>query len=139
MRRAPLSIGAVLLLPLALSGCEPDKPDQPSPAGAVIVEDPSGIVKPRQERVSVRTVKIDSAEVGMDDRRVTLRFSGGPATCWSIGQVRVEYDSRRVSIALRGGHHKLPPNERCATVLVPYSLVIALNEAVANRSVVTAG
>lgn len=138
MRRLLSWLVLLCWLALVISACEPDRSAHGA-KDARIVEDTAGIVRPGQTRVTLGPVKIDSVEVATDDRRLTLEFSGANRRCWSIEQVRVEYAPRVISLAMTGGYHKLPPNTFCSLERIAYSLILALEEAVAGRSIDTTG
>ncbi len=118
------------------AACEPDRqPRQPS-HGAVISQDPKGIFRPGRAGDHVTLVRIDSFDVASnDDRRLTLRFIGGNADCWSLERIEVDYFPERLTVEVYGGYHDLPGKVFCTAEGYYYELQMRLDEPVAGRTV----
>jgi hypothetical protein len=126
---------AVCSLALAVTACDPKAPERDPARGAAIIEDPSGIIRPAQERESTVAVKITSAEVDQDDRTLRVMLAGGDPSCWSVERVVVLYEPDRIHLSILGGRDKLPPDMFCQSVLVTHHLVIRLEQAVTGRPI----
>jgi hypothetical protein len=117
---------------------DPDTPVSscPSDPNPTPEEPQSTPVTPRPGMADVRPVGWERAEVGNDDRTVTLHFWSGVEPCNVLDHIEVDYSSDAVTITLFEGHDPDAQDVACIEIALLKSVTVTLDQPLGGRDLV---
>lgn len=120
-------------------GCAdlPTSSDPCPPGGCAVVEPTHVPVEVVETRGTPRAVPFESAEVGPDDRTVTVRWWSGVEPCTALADVRVEETAEAVEITLlEASVHPDAEPIACIEIAQAKQHAVQLAEPLAGRSII---
>lgn len=127
--------------------CEPNEiPPNPNPDTPVSScpgdqtappEDPQSTpVTPRPGMQDPQPVAWQRAEVGQDDRTLTLHFVSGVEPCYVLDRVEVDYGPDAVTVTLYEGHDPDATDQTCIEIALYKSVAVSIDEPLDGRKLV---